>query len=82
MARPEVSATLEVRIEGSQLEFLESKAKELGISKQELAKLYIEKAINAEREEDHFSLEGRFKDGPPIPEEIIDEVIAEWDKTE
>jgi len=28
------------------------------------------------------SLEGMFKGGGPIPAEAIDEVIAEWDKTE
>lgn len=49
MARSEVSV-LEVEVQGSQLEFLESKAKELGISKEELAKLYIGKAIDAELE--------------------------------
>jgi len=49
MARSEVSV-LEVEVEGSQLEFLEGKAKELGISKEELAKLYIGKAIDAELE--------------------------------
>ena len=28
------------------------------------------------------SLQGIFKGGGPIPSELIDEVIAEWDKTE
>ena len=50
MARPEASV-LEVEVEGSQLEFLESKAKELGISKEELVRMYIAKAIDVERED-------------------------------
>ena len=37
---------------------------------------------DAECEESQFSLEGRFKDGPPITKEVIDEAIAEWDKIE
>lgn len=83
MARPEVSDyEISVKVAGQQLEFLESKAKELGISKEELVKLYLAKAIDAERAENQFSLEGFFKDGPPITKEIIDEVIAEWDRTE
>lgn len=52
MAHSEISAILEVKVEGSQLEFLENKAKELGIPKEELAKLYIVRAIDSEREED------------------------------
>ena len=50
MARSEASV-LEVEVEGSQLEFLESKAKELGISKEELVRMYIAKAIDVERED-------------------------------
>ena len=46
MARPEASV-LEVEVESSQLEFLECKAKELGISKEELVRMYIAKAIDA-----------------------------------
>ena len=33
-------------------------------------------------EKTQFSLEGRFKGGPPIAKEAIDEVAAEWDKIE
>ncbi len=83
MARPEVSDyEISVKVASQQLEFLESRAKELGMSKEELVKLYIVKAIDAECEESQFSLEGFFKEGPPITKEIIDEVIAEWDRTE
>ena len=83
MAHPEVlDHEISVKVAGQQLEFLENRARELGVSKEELIKLYIAKAIDAEREESQFSLEGRFKDGPPITKEVIDEVIAEWDKTE
>lgn len=78
MAHSEISAILEVKVEGSQLEFLENKAKELGIPKEELAKLYIVRAIDSEREEAHFSLEGLCKEGPPITDEDIEEVINEW----
>lgn len=83
MARPEVSDhEISVKVAGRQLEFLENRAKELGISKEELVKLYIAKVIDAEREQNQFSLEGFFKDGPPITKEVIDEVIDEWNKTE
>ena len=49
MARPEVSI-LEIKVEEPQLEFLEKRAKEVGLSKEELAKLYIQRAVDAERE--------------------------------
>ncbi len=78
MAHPKVSDhEISVKVAGQQLEFLEIRAKELGISKEELVKLYIVKAIDAECEESQFSLEGFFKDGPPITKEIIDEAIAD-----
>jgi hypothetical protein len=80
MASPEASV-LEIKVEGLELEFLESKAEELGISREELARLYIVRAIDAEREKSRPSLEGLFKDGPPIAKEFIDEVIEEWNKT-
>jgi len=74
MARPEASV-IEIEIENPQLEFLESKAQELGISKEELVKQYIKRVIDTERTS---SLEGIFKEGAPITAEAIDEVIAEW----
>jgi uncharacterized iron-regulated protein len=52
------------------------------MSKEELAKLYIAKAIDAEREENQFSLEGLCKEGQPIADEDIEEVINEWSKIE
>jgi len=83
MACSEVSDyEISVRLADRQLEFLKNKARELGISKEELVKLYITKAIDAEHEENQLSLEGFFKDGPPITKEAIDEVIDEWNKTE
>ncbi len=83
MAHPKVpDYEISVKVVSQQLEFLENRAKELGMSKEELVKLYIAKAIDKECEKSRFSLEGFFKDGPPIAKEIIDEVIAEWDKTE
>jgi hypothetical protein len=82
MARSDVSAVLEVTVEGTQLEFLENKAKQLGLSREELAKLYIAKAIDVEREESQFSLEGLSKEGLPITDKDIEEVIKEWNKTE
>jgi len=82
MARSEVSDhEISVRLAGRQLEFLENKARELGISKEELVRLYISKVVDAEHGEDQISLEGFFKDGPAITKEIIDEVIDEWNKT-
>ena len=74
MARPEASV-IEIEIENPQLEFLESKARELGISKEELVKQYIKRVIDTERTS---SLEGIFKEGAPITEEAIGEVIEEW----
>lgn len=71
MARPEASV-IEIEIENPQLEFLESKAQELGISKEELVKQYIKRVIDTERTS---SLEGIFKEGAPITAEAIDEVI-------
>jgi predicted RNase H-like HicB family nuclease len=47
--RPEASI-LEIKVEEPQMEFLEKRAKELRLSKEELAKLYIQRAIDAERE--------------------------------
>jgi antitoxin HicB len=49
MVRPGVSI-LEIKVEEPQLEFLEKRSKEVGLSKEELAKLYIQRAIDAERE--------------------------------
>ena len=49
MTYPEASI-LEIKVEEPQMEFLEKKAKELSLSKEELAKLYIQRAIDAERE--------------------------------
>ena len=74
MARPEASV-IEIEIENPQLEFLESKAQELGISKEELVKQYIKRVIDTECTS---SLEGIFKEGAPITEEAISEVIEEW----
>ena len=75
MARSEVSDhEISVRLAGRQLEFLENKARELGISKEELVRLYISKVVDAEHGEDQISLEGFFKDGPAITKEIIDAV--------
>ena len=87
MAHPEVSDyEISVKVAGQQLEFLESRAKELGMSKEELVKLYIAKAIDAERkhkpsESEQFSLMGIIRDGR-ITDEDIEEVVAEWNRTE
>jgi hypothetical protein len=82
MTRPEVSV-LEVEVEGSQLEFLEGKAKERGISKEELVKQYIEKAINAEREdieskEKRISLQG-ITSGSKLTDADLEEVKKIWE---
>lgn len=83
MARPKVSDyEISVKLADRQLEFLENKAEELGLSKEELVKLYIEKAIDTEQEENQFSLEGLCKGGTPITDEDIEEVINEWSKIE
>jgi hypothetical protein len=80
MARPEVMEyEINVKVAGKQLEFLESKAEELGISKEELAKLYIEKAIDAESQKKRFSIMGIVSDGR-ITDEDIDKGIGEWNR--
>ena len=47
-----------------------------------MVRSYIAKAIDAEREENQFSLEGLSKEGPPITDEDIEEVIREWNRIE
>ena len=80
MSRPASSVIeIEIKIEIPQLEFLKSKARELGISKEELLKQYIPRIIDAERTS---SLEGIFKGSAPITEAAIDGVIEEWNSTE
>ena len=87
MARPEVSVhEISVKVADRQFAFLENRAKELGVSKEELVKLYIARAIDAEREHKtsetkQFSLMGIVRDGR-VTDAEIDEVIAEWSKTE
>lgn len=91
MANPEVSNhEISVKVASRQLEFLESRAKELGISKEEVIRWYIVsdmvRAINTEREHKSseskpFSLMGIIRDGR-ITDEDIEEVVAEWNRTE
>jgi hypothetical protein len=85
MARPEVSV-LEVRVEAPQLEFLEKRAKELGLSKEGLVKWYIVsdmvKAIDAAREKNktkkkRFSLQGIVSAGT-VTDEDIEEAKKIW----
>ena len=81
MAHSEASV-LEVKVEAPQLEFLESKAKELGISKEELVKSYIEKAIDVARGENgtskkRFSLQGIVSAGT-VTDEDIEEARKIW----
>jgi len=83
MARPKVSDyEISVKVAGQQLEFLESRAKELGMSKEELIRWYIVsdmvRAIDTEREHkssesEQFSLMGIIRDGR-ITDEDIEEV--------
>jgi hypothetical protein len=81
MARPEASV-LEVEVEGSQLEFLESKAKELGISKEELVRMYIAEAIDTEHgdikpNEKRISLQG-ITSGSKLTDADLEEVKKMW----
>jgi hypothetical protein len=82
MARPGVSV-LEIRVEEPQLEFLEKKAKELGLSKEELVKQYIAsdmiKTIDAAGEEKkkRFSLQGIVSAGT-VTDEDIEEAKKIW----
>ena len=73
MARPEVSDyEISVKVASRQLEFLENRARELGISKEEMIRWYIVsdmiRAIDTEREHkssesEQFSLMGIIRDG-------------------
>jgi len=87
MARPELSDyEISVKVPSQQLEFLESRAKELGMSKEELIRLYVVKVIDAEREHkssesEQFSLMGIICDGR-VTDKDIEEVMAEWNRTE
>lgn len=91
MAHSEVSNyEISVKVAGRQLEFLENRAKELGISKEEVIRWYIVsdmvRAIDTEcehksSESEQFSLMGIIRDGR-ITDEDIEEVVAEWNRTE
>jgi hypothetical protein len=70
------------RVGNKQLKFLEERARELGVSKEELVQLYIKEAIDAKSAGSQFSLEGLCKEGLPVTDEDIDEVIREWNKIE
>ena len=84
MTHPEVS-TLEIKVEGSQLEFLEKRAKELGLSKEELVKWYIVsdmvKVIDVREEnrtkKKRFSLQGIVSAGT-VTDEDIEEAKKIW----
>jgi len=81
MARPEVPI-LEIKVEEPQMEFLEKRAKELGLSKEELAKLYIAEAIDAAKEKieigkKRFSLQGIVSAGT-VTEKDIEEAKKIW----
>lgn len=82
MARSEVSV-LEIKIEEPQLEFLEKKAKELGLSKEELVKKYIVSdmtktidAVGMEKKK-RFSLQGIVSAGT-VTDEDIEEAKKIW----
>jgi len=78
MARPGVSV-LEIKIEEPQLEFLEKRARELGISKEELVRWYIANdmtgAIDTAKSDNktkkkRFSLQGIVSAGTVTDEDI------------
>ena len=84
MARPEMSdSEISIKLAGRQLRFLESRAKELGISEAEVIRWYIvsDMARTADterdlkrREEEPFSLMGIIRDGR-ITDKDIEEVM-------
>ena len=82
MARPGVSV-LEIEVEKPQLEFLEKRAKELGLSKEELVKRYIAndmiKTIGAVSggKRKRFSLQGIVSAGT-VTDEDIEEAKKIW----
>lgn len=90
MARPEASdSEISIKLADRQLRFLESRAKELGISEAEVIRWYIvpdmARTADAERdlkrrEEEPFSLMGIIRDGR-ITDEDIEEVINGSTKT-
>lgn len=91
MVHSEVSDyEISLKLADRQLEFLEDRSKELGMSKEELIRWYIvsdmAKAIDAEREhkkseKEQFSLMGIAHDGR-VTDEDIEEVVNEWSKLE
>ena len=74
---------LEIRIEEPQLEFLENKAKKLGLSKEELVKLYIVNDMlkNFEnvipKRKKRISLEG-ITSGSIVTDDDFEEVKRQW----
>jgi hypothetical protein len=87
MATNELSV-LEIKLAGPQIDFLERKAKEIGISKEELVRLYILsdmlKISNSDTLEnksgkESISIKGMVRDGR-VTDEDIEEVKKEWNK--
>jgi hypothetical protein len=84
MTHPEASI-LEIKVEGSQLEFLEKRGKELGLSKEELVKWYIvsdmAKIIDVREKnrtkKKRFSLQGIVSAGT-VTDEDIEEAKKIW----
>ena len=84
MTHPEASI-LEIKVEGSQLEFLEKRAKEFGLSKEELVKWYIVsdmvKAIDVREKnrtkKKRLSLQGIVSAGT-VTDEDIEEAKKIW----
>ena len=90
MAKPQTRGReIRVKVADRQLEFLEIRAKELGLSKAALVRWYIVndmvKAIGIEREpedkRERISLEGIVSDGR-VTETDIEEVEKEWETPE
>ena len=87
MATNELSV-IEIELAGPQIDFLERKAKEIGISKEELVRLYILsdmlKISNSDTLEnksgkERISIKGMVHDGR-VTDEDIEEVKKEWNK--
>ncbi len=91
VAHPEASnSEISVKLAGHQLKFLKNRAKELGISEEEVIRWYIvsdmARAIDAARDREtqengQFSLMGIIRDCR-ITDKDIEEVIGEWNKPE
>ncbi|MBM3212935.1 hypothetical protein FJZ33_11990 [Candidatus Poribacteria bacterium] len=81
-------SVIEIKLAEPQMDFLEKKAKELGLSKEDLVKLYIlsdmlktssTDTLENKPGKERISIKGMVRDGR-VTDEDIEEVKREWNK--